>query len=47
MTPEDMRYFGVQLAPLFGKMSPEALSYLQKVRPDCPWDEWQRQSAQR
>jgi len=40
MTPEDMHYFGVQLSPLLRKTSPEALGYLRKVQPNCPWDEW-------
>ncbi len=40
MCLDDLRYFFVELVPVFKEATPEALALLKACYPDCPWDEW-------
>lgn len=45
MAPEDMRYFFVERTSAFRDAPDKVMSYLRKVRPDCPWSAWGREAV--
>jgi hypothetical protein len=47
LSPEDLRYFLVDVAPVLAETPPELLECLRQCHPGCPWDDWLKASRDR
>jgi hypothetical protein len=47
LSPEDLRYFLVDVAPVLAETPPQMVECLRRCHPGCPWDDWLQASPER